>query len=452
MRDLDDFLTTTLGRQVEAEEALHNGDPGPRLAMWSATDPVTVLGAVRSATGWDEVSQLFRSLGSHFSDCTSYRFELVAADISGDLAYTVGYEHTSVSWDGTPGAVHPARHPRLSPRRWRVEDRPPPCRRPLGRPEPSGPGLDGATVTPLGCRRAGRRHGGPIWLECRQLPLRGRRGTAADQGGRHAQDCGDRTGLGIPSDPSGEGPSRRERARGPTPGRDQAGVAGRRVLELRIHGVANTPPEGTLGVRQVRRMDGDQHTGFYRPVDERAPEPVVTEAYSWGSLTSASRSLNQDGTTVGVRKDLVRALWMLLLPFAFANVAFWTRLRTAGPGGAEQWGERGERPLDLGGSAAWFQRVLCLGVTATFALAAVGAGVDLVGWQCETRECLSKLPFLGFLEVRPAGEGGGRWGPACWLSGSWPRSPPCWSCGGWPGTRSSTRPRCRSGSGPTSRA
>ena len=102
MRDLDDFLTATLVRQVEAEEALHNGDPGPRLAMWSAKDPVTVLGAVRSATGWDEVSQLFRSLGSHFSDCTSYRLELVAAAVSGDLAYTVGYEHTSVSWDGTP--------------------------------------------------------------------------------------------------------------------------------------------------------------------------------------------------------------------------------------------------------------------------------------------------------------------------------------------------------------
>lgn len=213
-------------------------------------------------------------------------------------------------------------------------------------------------------------------------------------------------GWGFPPIRLVKGPPAVSAPAGPPPGRDQAGVAGRRVLELRIHGVANTPPEGTLGVRQVRRMDGDQHTGFYRPVDERAPEPVVTEAYSWGSLTSASRSLNQDGTTVGVRKDLVRALWMLLLPFAFANVAFWTRLRTAGPGGAEQWGERGERPLDLGGSAAWFQRVLCLGVTATFALAAVGAGVDLVGWQCETRECLSKLPFLGFLEVRPAG---GRW-------------------------------------------
>jgi hypothetical protein len=91
------------------------------------------------------------------------------------------------------------------------------------------------------------------------------------------------------------------------------GLAGG-VLELRIHGVVNTPPEGTLGVRQVERVDGDEHTGFSRPLKESAPEPVVTEAYSWGSLTSASRSLNQDGTTVGVRKDLVRALWMLLPP------------------------------------------------------------------------------------------------------------------------------------------
>jgi ketosteroid isomerase-like protein len=102
MSDLDDFLATTLDRQIKAEEAVHNGDLGPRLAMWSTKDPVTVLGAVRSAIGWDEVSRLFRWLGSGFSDCTSYRFELVAAGVSGELAYTVGYEHTSVSWDGTP--------------------------------------------------------------------------------------------------------------------------------------------------------------------------------------------------------------------------------------------------------------------------------------------------------------------------------------------------------------
>jgi ketosteroid isomerase-like protein len=102
MSDLDDFLTTTLGRQVEAEEAIHNGDAGPRLAMWSTRDPVTVLGAVRTASGQQEVRELFRWLETHFSDCTSYRFELVAAGVSGELAYTVGYEHTSASWDGVP--------------------------------------------------------------------------------------------------------------------------------------------------------------------------------------------------------------------------------------------------------------------------------------------------------------------------------------------------------------
>ena len=100
--ELENFLATTLARQLAAEEALHSGDPEPRLAMWSRIDPVTVLGAVRTATGWDEVSQLFRWLGSGFSNCTSYGFDLVAAGVSGDLAYTVGYEHTSVSWEGAP--------------------------------------------------------------------------------------------------------------------------------------------------------------------------------------------------------------------------------------------------------------------------------------------------------------------------------------------------------------
>jgi hypothetical protein len=51
MSDLDDFLATTLARQIQAEEALHNGDPGPRLAMWSTQDPVTVPGALQSASG-----------------------------------------------------------------------------------------------------------------------------------------------------------------------------------------------------------------------------------------------------------------------------------------------------------------------------------------------------------------------------------------------------------------
>jgi hypothetical protein len=33
MSELDDFLATTLPRQLEAERAIHNGDPEPRMAM-----------------------------------------------------------------------------------------------------------------------------------------------------------------------------------------------------------------------------------------------------------------------------------------------------------------------------------------------------------------------------------------------------------------------------------
>ena len=102
MSDLDDFLTPTLARQVEAEKALINGDPGPRLAMWSTQEPVTVFGAEKTVIGSEEARQVFRWLATRFSDLTDYRFELVAAGTSGDLAYTVGYEHITVSMDGGP--------------------------------------------------------------------------------------------------------------------------------------------------------------------------------------------------------------------------------------------------------------------------------------------------------------------------------------------------------------
>jgi ketosteroid isomerase-like protein len=102
MSELDDFLATTLPRQIKADEALHNGDVTQRLDMWSQQDPVTVFGALRGANGWDEVSQSFRWVASRFSNCTAYNFDLVAAGVSGDLAYTVGYERCSRSWDGGP--------------------------------------------------------------------------------------------------------------------------------------------------------------------------------------------------------------------------------------------------------------------------------------------------------------------------------------------------------------
>src|SRR5215218_1888456 len=77
-------------------------DPTPRLAMWSTQDPVTVFGVVKSSSGVDELGRIFRLLGSRFADGTADHFELVGAGVSGDLAYTVGYEHAAASMDGAP--------------------------------------------------------------------------------------------------------------------------------------------------------------------------------------------------------------------------------------------------------------------------------------------------------------------------------------------------------------
>ena len=102
MTDRDEFLAWVRTALYEAELALHNGDPAPRRALWSRTEPVSVLGAWRNAHGQREIDELFTALGKQFSDCTSYAFELLAYDVTGGMAYTAGFEHTSASVDGRP--------------------------------------------------------------------------------------------------------------------------------------------------------------------------------------------------------------------------------------------------------------------------------------------------------------------------------------------------------------
>jgi hypothetical protein len=58
----------------------------------------------RRAAGWtsDQVTRTIRSVTSRFSNGTPFNFELVAAGLSGKLAYTVGYERSAVSFNGGP--------------------------------------------------------------------------------------------------------------------------------------------------------------------------------------------------------------------------------------------------------------------------------------------------------------------------------------------------------------
>ena len=102
MTEREEFVTWVQSVLIAAEIAIHNGDAGPRRAIWSQNDPVTVLGAWRNASGQQELDQLFAHLAESFSDCTSYEFELLEAEVRGDTAYTVGFEHTSASVNGVP--------------------------------------------------------------------------------------------------------------------------------------------------------------------------------------------------------------------------------------------------------------------------------------------------------------------------------------------------------------
>lgn len=102
MSEREDFLSWVRTTLRDAEMAIHNGDSGPRRAIWSRNEPVSLLGAVRNAHGQQELDALFAELAATFSDCTSYEFEVFEAEVLGDTAYTAGFEHTSASVNGEP--------------------------------------------------------------------------------------------------------------------------------------------------------------------------------------------------------------------------------------------------------------------------------------------------------------------------------------------------------------
>lgn len=98
--EVERFLAEMLPKLEAADTALHNGDAAGRIAAWSQHDPLTLFGAAVTRRGWAEIGPTFNWLASRFSNCTSFDCDVIAADVSGDLAYIVGIEHTTASAGG----------------------------------------------------------------------------------------------------------------------------------------------------------------------------------------------------------------------------------------------------------------------------------------------------------------------------------------------------------------
>ncbi|MDA2807029.1 hypothetical protein [Nocardiopsis suaedae] len=172
-----------------------------------------------------------------------------------------------------------------------------------------------------------------------------------------------------------------------------------RIVELRIHGVSGGQAEELLDVEPAVRVGGDGLAGFFRWRRARDTETVPgvpREIFAWGNLTSGRAS---------------RALWLLLLPFILANIAYWMRPAppdgnaeiAQGSSGTGRAGGSGRSRLhrlaDIAyGSAA---RLLALSLTVLLLMAAAGIGMDLVGWQCPAygERCAELRPLLGELSA-----------------------------------------------------
>ncbi|GLZ28924.1 hypothetical protein Lesp02_11140 [Lentzea sp. NBRC 105346] len=141
-----------------------------------------------------------------------------------------------------------------------------------------------------------------------------------------------------------------------------------RTLELRIHGVNNTPPHAMLGLPReaVGQTGGDHLGGFWTALEPG--EELRTEAYSWGGMARNSMSLP---VKYRFLDTAARIGWALLLPFGLANVAYWSRKLPIGK----------QRPDWHSGSGAATTRLFGLGLTVLLVLAACEIALDLAAIQ-----------------------------------------------------------------------
>ena len=210
------------------------------------------------------------------------------------------------------------------------------------------------------------------------------------------------------------------------------------LLELRIHGVNNTPVTEILGVGQssVEQCDGDVLGGFWTPTDEAlstaraaaerrwsgrdeaghpAPGPdewvppdyvgrhVRREAYSWGAQARYSGAVPGGAGSLGLR--ITRAGWLLLAPLGIVNAAYWSRqLIPDLPDGAPPGEETTAAPTRSFGRGLSPIRVFGLGMTLLFVAALQAVALDLLATQClGSVTCPSVPSWLAGLSSLPWG-------------------------------------------------
>ena len=142
---------------------------------------------------------------------------------------------------------------------------------------------------------------------------------------------------------------------------------GEDYLELRVHGVAGTPPESMLELGAVPCDPAPdpcgEPTGAPVQIFQQPECQPRVRAFSWRSLTSGSP---------------VMALWMLLLPYMLANVAGWAMLPLAAYRPAPE--DDSPRPWSMRW-ITFFVRLTGLLVTMLTALFAALVFVDILGYQ-----------------------------------------------------------------------
>jgi hypothetical protein len=162
-------------------------------------------------------------------------------------------------------------------------------------------------------------------------------------------------------------------ATGSTP--EQAGAApgeASTVVEIRVHGVGGSTPENLLGDPHPTFVWGDKNAGFYRGQDR---EGRHVEAYSWGGITSRSSW---------------RVLWLVLLPFALANLGGWMVSRRV-------QGDRRKHRVHR-----YLVRAACLGLTLNLLILTAMIVVDLWAFQCGGQAaCARDRWWLSWLWSRP---------------------------------------------------